>query len=314
MISRRPSWNVGRSARPISFHCSSPQRLGGDHQRVDRQQRSVLAVELGRVSLGRPHDDLGIDRAARRGEPARADLLDRGVLEDPRSGGIGSTRDGVREPQRMHGRAVCVCGSPRARRGVARTGAPRRRRSTRTRSPKPKRSISATRALQPLDLGLRAGERDRAAEVACVGDRVAARRTRRSRARCRASPVACVSPRLRRACASIEAEAHRQQGRSPSTVATAGAEADRLAFDHRHPQRRIALEQVPRRPEARQSRLRRSPRRRRGHARGMGTSARSFSGNVSAQTERPSVGDMLLNVGGGGRRRLVGIPCDRNCA
>ena len=45
-------------------------------------------------------------------------------------------------------------------------------------------------------------------------------------------------------------EAHRQQRRAPSAVAAAGAEADRVALDHRHPQRRVALQQMPRRPQA----------------------------------------------------------------
>ena len=65
----------------------------------------VLAVELGGVALGGAHDDLGVDRAAGGGQLARADLLDGGVFQDPRTGGVGGTGDGVREPQGMNGRA-----------------------------------------------------------------------------------------------------------------------------------------------------------------------------------------------------------------
>ena len=149
MIRCRPSVSVSRPASPIRGPDLVAERLGRDHQRVDRRQRAPLAGQRPGVALGRAHDDLapaprpavvstrhGPDRAS----PASA----RGCVTPRRSTARARPRTS---------RAGCTaaqCGvyvAPRTRGARAAVGWPRRRPAARRSSgPTPHARASSTSA------------------------------------------------------------------------------------------------------------------------------------------------------------------------
>jgi hypothetical protein len=100
----------------------------------------------------------------------------------------------------------------------------------------------------PIELRLRARQRQCAALMACLADRMLGGEGGDLGDGCvhrllhpRGGGVAVAG--------GDRVEAHRQQRRAPSAVAPTGAEADVLTVDHDDPQRRIALQQVIRGPQ-----------------------------------------------------------------
>ena len=91
------------------------ERLGGQHERVDRHHRAALAGEAGRVALGGPHHHLGAHGARGGDRATRA-----------RSGARGSARGPAPRAARRRRRA----GAP-----AARDGSPRSRGCTSRRGP-----------------------------------------------------------------------------------------------------------------------------------------------------------------------------------
>ena len=208
MIRWRASWNVGRSASPMASHCAGGQRLGADHQRVERDQRrgggpgscAVYASVASTTTSART--DAGRRRhpaPARRPRPTCRCAAARPALD----GGAG---EGVGEAQRVDRGAV-----RREQRGRACRAAGRRAASSSSVSQR-RSSVAEAEGpglvelgRQPGVLGRRAGERDGAAlvEAGVVGraggeaaDLVDGRR---------ASPAGRRSPRRARARAASAA-------------------------------------------------------------------------------------------------------------
>ena len=82
------------------------QRLGGDHQGVDRHDRPPVTRQPRGVALGGAHDDVGADRAVVGVDRARLDREDAGALVDPAAAPLDRTGEPAHEPERVDGRAV----------------------------------------------------------------------------------------------------------------------------------------------------------------------------------------------------------------
>ena len=82
------------------------ERLGADHQRVDRHQRALVAGELGRERLRGAHDDVGAHVAERRRRDVRLEAGDGGALVDGHPHPLDDVREPAGEPGRVDGGAV----------------------------------------------------------------------------------------------------------------------------------------------------------------------------------------------------------------
>ena len=114
MIRCRWSENVSRRASPISSQVGPGERLGGEHQRVDRHHRAALAGEAGRVALGRAHHHLGAHGARGGDRATRLDPEDAGSARGP------APRAARR--RRRAGAPAARDGSPRSRGCTSRRG------------------------------------------------------------------------------------------------------------------------------------------------------------------------------------------------
>ncbi len=75
----RPSLSVSPRDQPTSAHSAVRQRLGGDHQRVQRQERAALTAQRRRVRLGGA-DHVTCSNGALRGDRAVRQHLEHGGL------------------------------------------------------------------------------------------------------------------------------------------------------------------------------------------------------------------------------------------
>ena len=82
------------------------ERLGADHQRVDRHERALVAGQLGRERLGGAHDDVGAHVAERRGRDVRLEAGDGGALVDGHPQPLDDVGEPAGEPGRVDGGAV----------------------------------------------------------------------------------------------------------------------------------------------------------------------------------------------------------------
>ena len=245
--------NVSRWRSPICSHVDVGQRLGGDHERVERDQRPPLAARLGvkpsvaRTTTSAAHGAV-VGDAPGRGSMA-VTRVPSWIVAPRRST---ASRQAAGEPGRVDGRAVRRVqraehaarrrGARRPRRGRASAGRPRR---SRTGGPRRARPGSRT-----VWAGLVAR-----CEVAALGEVAvdALRRGGPHRPRRRSSNIArCMAsaaswPGMRR----HGREAHGEQRRAPAAVAAAGAEAGDLGLEDDDPQTGIQPEQVVGGPQAR---------------------------------------------------------------
>ena len=145
--SPKTSWPV----QPTSLPEGVGQRLGADHQRVDRDERALVAGQLGRERLRGSHDDVGAHVAGRGRRDVRLEAGDRGALVDGHPQPLHDVRETAGEAGRVDGGAVRrVAGAEapghldaRAHLGGAeQAGSPPRRSPTsvRTRPPRAARS------------------------------------------------------------------------------------------------------------------------------------------------------------------------------
>ena len=107
-------------------------------------------------------------------------------------------------------------------------------------------------------------------------------------------------------------EAHRQQRRAPSTVASAGAEPDGVTLDHGHPQGRVASQEMQRRPQPgeptaddRHVDVEVALEGRKGNPFVFGERVRPHGAAV--RRCGPATGDIALNVGGGGHPQAARV-------
>ncbi len=80
--------------------------FGGDHQRVQRDQRAVVAVEVARVALGGTHDDLGTDRAMGGLDLSGVDAQRGGLFDDDAAVVLDCIAETADEPGRVQRRGV----------------------------------------------------------------------------------------------------------------------------------------------------------------------------------------------------------------
>ena len=242
-------------ASPICVPDRRGQRLGGDHQRVDRRDaRAAGPRSAGGVALGGAH--ARPRRARRRAsvlDPAGLDRRDRGCARrscTPRRSTAAARP--AHEPRRVDRGAVR---GVRRRRGrpvaVEHRGAPRRRRAA-VRRPRrgPRRGPSRPRRAPGASCGRRAGQRDRAALWRSGRRCPRRRRPGRPRRRCRASPGAgparavAAGRRGQRRASEAGNSAEHQPPLRPGR-----AEAGDLGLEHRDPQVGSASAQVVGGPE-----------------------------------------------------------------
>ncbi len=82
------------------------ERLGREHQRVDRHDRAARPGERRGPRLGRADDDVGSDGAVLRAQRAPVDRLHACLLEERDAGALDDVGEAAREPGRMDRRAV----------------------------------------------------------------------------------------------------------------------------------------------------------------------------------------------------------------
>ena len=82
------------------------ERLGADHQRVDRHHRALVAGELGRERFGGTHDDRGAHVAEDGRRDVRLDTGDGGALEDGHPQALDDVGESAGQAGRVDGGAV----------------------------------------------------------------------------------------------------------------------------------------------------------------------------------------------------------------
>ncbi len=132
------------------------QRLGGDHERVERHQRPALAVERGGVALGGPDDDVGLERCP--GRCARGPVRWRspGWPRGGRRRGA-PPRSPTRGPAGPGGspRSGACSSAPRTPAARSRSAASARSSQRRSSSPRPnRRASSSSSRSRPVWAGL----------------------------------------------------------------------------------------------------------------------------------------------------------------
>ncbi len=221
------------------------ERLGGDHQRVDRGHRPTGGGQGGGPRLGGAQHVAGPYRAARGAHPPGFDVHDPRALEDRHAPGLDGVGQAADQRQRLDPRAV---GGPGGAEHVA-GGKP----------------CACRVGVQQLDLvapppgllGLGpgpgeldrgAGERERPADAEPAVDALG-----RAHPADLAHGLAHGGPHRR--CRRLAVPARQRRGRggeqrgAPATVAAARAEPDVLGLEHDHCQRGVALGEVVRGPE-----------------------------------------------------------------
>ena len=249
MISRRSSLNVSRCAQPDLLEERVGQRLGGDHQRVDRRDRAAQAGQASGEAFGRAHDDVGRHGSRLAADLAIVELDDAGLLVDRGArllDGLGQPADEAGGVDRSAVR--CVAGAQHVARVDASRGLVGRQPAIVLLAEAP-RAVVLEQLVNPADLRLVA----RQVEVAALGEvAVDALLARHAgdlvdgvvhRALERDGPVATVL--LRHLL-----EAHRQERRQPTTVAAAGTEPGELGLEDDDAQRRVDLMEVVRGPQS----------------------------------------------------------------
>ena len=235
------------------------QRLGGDHQRVDRHHVALVPGQARRVALGGAHDHVGAHRAVRRLAAPGRDRGDGGPFEHPHTAALHSTCQAAHQPRRVQRSAV-----GRVRRAHGAAGPHDRL------GPGPVEQAQVVVTAAPgagvLDLGAGPGQlRGAAGQVdgAALGELgVDALRCRRPGDLVDAGPHRGVLGQGRRppVPASVGAvqpcqgvERGGEERRAPAAVAPRRAVAGDLGLQHRDPQGRVGLGEVVRRPQPRQA-------------------------------------------------------------
>ena len=157
----RKSEKVSRRASPISSQVGRRQRLGGDHQRVDRDARPPVPGQLRGEALGRADHRPGAHHAVLGAHLARGDRRDPGPLVDRHAAAFGGPRQPAHQSRRVDGRAVGGVRRARDAVGAHDLGSPPRRRGAPGR-PRPGPSAAPPR---PRPGPARAGPAPRASRI-----------------------------------------------------------------------------------------------------------------------------------------------------